>query len=304
MLPGLVFAAFNQLDYSARSLGMGNVFVSVADDSASLFANPSGIANMKSWEVQASYNKLVIGTGDDIGENYLGVVYPTKNYGSFGLSWYSFGDTAYSETIYQLAYSYSALNSCFGVNIKYLSNAFASNDWTNINPYFNALSKSVFSFGFSFYSRFFNDFAVGLFIDDFNSPDIGLSSEERLPVTLKGGVSYRQKDTVLAVELISRANLTKVQVGGEITGFRAGDIGLMSFRLGAGFGDGSYFNLFAGTGLKFNIPMIGAGCSFDYGFMLPTGFADGTAGTHKFTLTFTELYKLKEDKSNPEEGLR
>ncbi len=304
LLSGPAFGAFNQLDYSARSVGMGNVFVAVADDSSALFANPSGIGNMKSWEVQLSYNKLVIGTGADIGENYLGVVYPMKNYGSLGFSWYTFGDTVYSETVYQLAYAYSALNSSFGVNVKYLSNAFAANDWTNINPYFSSLSKNVFSFGVSFCSRFFNDFTVGFFMDDFNSPDIGLSTEERLPVTLKGGVSYRQKDTLVAIEIISRANLTKFQVGGEINGFKAGDLGLMSFRLGAGFGDGSYFNICAGTGLKFNIPLVGAGCSFDYGFMLPTAFADGTAGTHKFTLTFTELYNLKDDKLNPEGGLK
>ena len=304
LLPGMIYAAFNQLDYSARSFGMGDVFVAVADDACSLYANPAGIANMKVWEAQLTYNKLMIGTGDDLGENYVGVVYPTKGNGVFGLSMYTFGDTVYSETVYQLAYAYSALNSSFGVNIKYMSNTFAANDWTNINPYFNTLSKSVLSFGLSFHSKFSNDFAVGLFVDDFNSPDIGLSSEEKLPVTLKGGISYRQKDMVVAMELISRGNLSKVQVGTELTGFRAGDLGIMSFRLGAGFGDGSYFNLSAGTGLKFNIPLIGAGCSFDYGFMLPTAFADGTAGTHKFTLTFTELYKLKDDKVNPEEGLR
>ena len=180
LLPGMIYAAFNQLDYSARSFGMGDVFVAVADDACSLYANPAGIANMKVWEAQLTYNKLMIGTGDDLGENYVGVVYPTKGNGVFGLSMYTFGDTVYSETVYQLAYAYSALNSSFGVNIKYMSNTFAANDWTNINPYFNTLSKSVLSFGLSFHSKFFNDFAVGLFVDDFNSPDIGLSSEEKL----------------------------------------------------------------------------------------------------------------------------
>lgn len=53
-----VYSAFENVDYSARSLGMGSAFVSVADDASSVFWNTSGIVRMDQKELEMSYMLL------------------------------------------------------------------------------------------------------------------------------------------------------------------------------------------------------------------------------------------------------
>ena len=296
---GGLYPAFNGLDYSARSFGMGSAFIAVGEDICSIQACPAGLANLKSWQVGMTYSRLSMGVAD-IGENYIAAACSLKDYGAVGLSWYSMGDPVYSETVYTLAYAYAALNSSFGVDIKYMTKGFASNEWTTANTaYFTALSKSVLSFGFSVQSQILKDISVALFMDDFNSPDVGISSEERLPVTLKGGLAYRMKDSTVALQLVSRANIMRFQGGVEATGFNLGDFGLMSFRLGSGVGT-NYFNITGGLGVKFNIPGVGLGCSFDYGVMFPFNYAEGNVGTHKVSLTVTDMFRdIKKNVEGP-----
>ena len=285
------YSAFNNLDYSARTFGMGSASVAIFDDYSSIYACPAGLSALKTWQVGLSYSRLNLLTAD-IGESYIALAYPLKQYGTLGFGWYNMGDLVYSETIYTLAYSFSAMNSSVGVNIKFMTKAYTSNEWTTINSeYFTALSKSVLSFGFSISSQVLRDISIGFFIDDFNEPDIGISAEERLPVTLKGGLAYRMKDTVAGFEVVSRADVLKFQIGAESSGLKLGDFGMFSFRLGSGFGPNSYLNLTAGMGIRFNPGLAGLGMSFDYGFMFPFGFAGGNAGTHKASLTITEMYR-------------
>jgi hypothetical protein len=201
------------------------------------------------------------------------------------------GDTVYSENVFTLAYAYKSLNSSFGVNMKYMMKGYTANEWTAANPYFTSTGKSVLSFGFSVCSQVLKDISFGFFVDDFNSPDIGIGAEEKLPVTLKGGIGYNMKDTVLGLEVVSRADVIRFQGGAEVTGLKAGDFGMLAFRLGTGFGSNNYLNITTGLGIRFNMPFANLGGSFDYGFMYPLGFADGNAGTHKASLTITEMYK-------------
>jgi hypothetical protein len=283
-------AAFINLDYSARTAAMGSACVALADDASSIYANPAGLSNLRTWEILMSYSKPHVGVVD-LSESYMAAAVPVKGLGSFGVSWYNFADPLYGESAYCFAYSYSALNSSFGINVKYLTKAYTSNEWTALNPYFTSLSKSALSAGVSMYTNVLNNISMGFFIDDINTPDLGVGGEEKLPVSLKAGLGYRGKDMIAGLEILSRSSQVKFLGGAEFTGFNLENFGVMSFRVGAGAGSDNFLQLTGGAGIKFNIPVLGIGTSFDYGFIFPLGSASGEMGTHRVSLTVTDFYK-------------
>jgi hypothetical protein len=284
------YASFNIINPSARSLGMGNSFVAVADDINSIYSNPAGLGNLKSWEVLTSYSKLYWGISN-LAESFIGVGVPFKEYGSVGVGWYNFNESLYNENVFYLVYAYPIKDASFGVNFKYLIRNYISNEWVTNNPYFTSLNKSNFSFGFSLFTYLLKDLSFGLFIDDFNQPDVGIV-EEKLPMVIRSGVRLNvDKYNLATAEVFYRNGRIKVHLGGENSSFKTGNFGILCFRLGCGVGSDNYVNVTCGLGYKFNIPYINIGGEFDYGFLFPFGFASGTYGTHKVSLTIRELFK-------------
>lgn len=279
------FGAFNILNPTAKTLGMGNSFVAVANDINSIHSNPAGLVNLKSWEALFSYSKLNLGISN-LNENFIAAGIPFKEYGSIGLGWYNFNETTYYENVFYLAYAYPIKDGGFGINIKYLNKGYTSNEWTEINPYFSDLVKSNFSLGLSLFSYIAKDLAFGFFIDDFNEPNVAISGEEKLPMTIRGGVSYNFGKILLSsAEVHYRNYQWKIHLGNEIEGFKTADFGMLNFFIGGGVGSNNYANFTAGIGYKFNIPNLNLGGEFDYGFLFPIGFATGNSGTHKVSLT-------------------
>ncbi|MFH1824848.1 MAG: hypothetical protein ABH873_06445 [Candidatus Firestonebacteria bacterium] len=294
------YGAFNIMSPSARVLGMGNSFVAVADDVNSIYANPAGLGNLKSWEVLSSYSKLYWGISN-LSESFICVGVPFKEYGSVGVGWYNFNESLYNETVFYLAYAYPIKDASFGINFKYLIRNYVSNEWVSINPYFTGLNKSNFSFGLSLFTSTIKDLSFGLFIDDINQPDVGIL-EERLPMVVRSGVRYNVgKYDLVTTEVFYRNNRVKVHLGVEDNSTKTGNFGILSFRIGGGAGSDNYMNFTVGLGYKFNIPYINIGGEFDYGFLFPLGFASGTAGTHKFSLTIRDVFKELSKTSTEEE---
>ena len=288
------YGAFNIISPSARPLGMGNSFTGVADDINALTSNPAGLINMTSYQGTFSYNRIFWGISD-LGENFIAVGLPIKGLGSFGLGYYSFSDTLYRESVISLGVAYPVpvfAKSAVGVNVKYLSKAYVANEWTALNPYFTALSVSTFSFGVSFYGRLNSEISFGVFADDINQPNVAVNGSENLPYNVKAGVKYSlDKSTLVSLEGDYRNNEFKLFLGGENSSIKTGNFGILNIRMGGGFGTGSYTNVTAGLGYKFNIPGLNIGGCFDYGFLFPLTFASGSNGTHKFTFTVSELFK-------------
>ncbi|MEI7905205.1 MAG: hypothetical protein WCI43_07315, partial [Candidatus Firestonebacteria bacterium] len=67
------YPAFNSLDYSARSFGMGSAFIAVGDDLSSIQACPAGLSMLKTWQLGMTYSRLSMGIIDNLGENYIAV---------------------------------------------------------------------------------------------------------------------------------------------------------------------------------------------------------------------------------------
>lgn len=114
-----VYGAFENVNYGARSLGMGSAFVSVADDASSIFNNPAGIMRSSQTELGMSYMELY----ELVSYSALSYIQKIKNNG-FGIGVISSDDkdSIYQEAEIMLAYSRQIVqNLNFGANIRYLS---------------------------------------------------------------------------------------------------------------------------------------------------------------------------------------
>jgi len=290
------YGAFNMINSSARALGMGNAFVAVADDINCLLDNPAGLVNLKSWEATFTATKIAWGV-DNMGEGFIAGGVPLKGLGAVGAGYYNFSHPLYSENVFYFAFSMPVpllMKSSASISAKYLTKSYTANDWTNsaLNPDFTALSKSNFSIGASMYTMVNKDFSLGLFVDDINSPDVGAFSVEALPITARLGLNYfMDKSTFITLEGYTRGRDNRVYFGGENSAFKTGNFGVVLIRVGGGAGNNGYLNLTAGLGYKFNIPYMGVGGQFDYGFQLPMNFVSGSSGNHMVSLTIREKYK-------------
>jgi hypothetical protein len=113
------YGAFENVDYGARSLGMGSAYISVADDASAVFWNTSGIARIEQNELEMSYMEL-----------YYLVSYGSLSYaqrikgGSVGLGVISSSDSdgVYQEMELVACYGRKFFNNLsVGSGVKYLS---------------------------------------------------------------------------------------------------------------------------------------------------------------------------------------
>ena len=79
---GTTAAKFLSIGMGPRANAMGGAFTSVANDASALYWNPAGIALVNSYEGLFTYTSLFA----DINTNFLGIVIPAGEAGTFGLS--------------------------------------------------------------------------------------------------------------------------------------------------------------------------------------------------------------------------
>ncbi len=79
---GTTAAKVLSIPVGSRALGMGGAFVSVADDATAMYWNPSGIARLNTNEFVFMHSNWLA----DIRFDYVGLVIPLGNIGSFGLN--------------------------------------------------------------------------------------------------------------------------------------------------------------------------------------------------------------------------
>ncbi len=79
---GTSAAQFLKIPVGARAISMGSSFASIADDATSMYWNPSGIANVNSFEIYASHSQWIA----EIDHNYFGLVVPIDEQSSVGIN--------------------------------------------------------------------------------------------------------------------------------------------------------------------------------------------------------------------------
>ncbi|MCX5777187.1 MAG: hypothetical protein NTX32_06145, partial [Candidatus Firestonebacteria bacterium] len=295
MMKPFGYGYFPMINSSARALGMGNAYVGVADDVNSLLGNPAGLANVDTLEATFTGTKLNWGISD-MGEGFGALVLPLKGIGAIGAGYYSFSDPGYKESVVYFGYALLVplfKKTAVGISGKYMSYNIPSSEWTVFNPFFTVygLSKSSLSFGASIYAQLDKNTAAGIFIDNINTPDVGLEAET-LPATIRGGLKYNiEKNSFVTLEGYMRGRDFKVLFGGENDSLKTGDFGVLLFRMGGGAGNNGYLNVTAGLGYRFNLPGVNIGGQVDYGFQFPLNFVSGNSGTHMASITFRGSYK-------------
>ena len=157
--------AFERINGGARPEALGGAFTACADDYNSIFYNPAGLSELTSYEVSFFY---MIPYGlKELGVKCFAFVLPVKNCG-FGITSQQMGTDLYRES--KLVFSagmriYRGL--ALGLNSKLLN--------IRIQGYG---SNSLLAMDVGMLYDFGNDFKLGMFINNVNSPTIGKAKEK------------------------------------------------------------------------------------------------------------------------------
>jgi len=79
---GTTSAGFLGIDVGASAVAMGGAYVAVAEDASAMYWNPAGIARMDKFSTLFHHTKWLA----DISINYMGIVLPVTDFGSFGVN--------------------------------------------------------------------------------------------------------------------------------------------------------------------------------------------------------------------------
>jgi len=211
---------FLKINIGARAIGMGGAATGLADDESALYYNPSGIAGTKETRWIGGYHNYFV----DMQSGFVGMIFPLSEksavagyfdylgYGEFvetdtsgqRLGTFGGGDMVLAATYgHQLGYRFK-----LGVSAKFI--------FEKVQEY------SATGFAFDMGARYSDDrerFTGGVMIQNLGKQLSALGVEKyRLPLTLRGGISYRPRGLplLLASDLIMPVdNDIEIAVGGE-----------------------------------------------------------------------------------------
>ncbi|MFA5113062.1 MAG: PorV/PorQ family protein [Candidatus Margulisiibacteriota bacterium] len=232
---------FLKLGAGARPLAMGDAYTGLADDSAAIFYNPAGLANLNFPEVMTMYNKYLV----DSLQQAAGIVYPTR-YGIIGVGYSGFnsGDIQGYDQNGAATTVFTTGSSCltlalgrqfnpalsYGISLKQVSEKLADN------------SASALAADAGLFYRINQNVTAGLAATNLGAGLKFISDNTPFPTAYRGGLAFSGRlygDAVnLTGDLVSYADGTKMNFGAEyvlrnLLSLRAGLSG-NSLRAGLG----------------------------------------------------------------------
>lgn len=308
----LSFAAFQDTGWGPRAGGMGNTFTAIADDASAPLWNPAGIAQMEMFETAFMYNKLFAGIEDvNLTQMFASGAYPAAA-GTFGFTFTDFALWGYyRENMVSAAYSgdlASVLKTGFpfmaGINLKYLTHSYTLDDRTqNLNdPVFEETSAGGFTPDIGFLLKPSN-ISFGVSALNILQPDVGLKTEDKVPMILKFGAAYRVGDwSAIGGENITPTadvsyrkpadNDADIKVSGGIeTWF---NYHTWAARLGGNDREMT-------AGFSYNKMLKESAVQLDYAVLFPLQLS-GTSGSHRLALTFK--FSLPEKRKSRRSGAK
>ncbi len=169
---GTTAAGFLSIDVGAQAVSMGGAYVAVANDATSMYWNVAGIARIQNYQAVFNHSKWIA----DVNINYLGMVIPLYNVGTFGVNVTSMtmdemerttidkpegtGDT-FAAGSYALGLAFARnLTDRFsiGFNVKYITE----------NIYNSSASGVAFDIGTLFTTQF-NGLKIGMSITNYGT---------------------------------------------------------------------------------------------------------------------------------------
>ncbi len=294
-------AAFQDHLWGARPAGLGGAFTALADDANAPAYNPAGISFLQKQEITFMYAQLYSGLDLRVGQtetsklglNYFSYVPQIREraYGSFALSWSNFtASNLLREDTFSLTYAnrvtFDSIDQkpifAYGTNLKLLKRTYSTDNRTANDVVFQS-GRDADAIGLDLGVMYRPNFDLlpglkfGANAQNFNEPNVGLHTTDRVPAKYTLGLAYQDLKFRLlnpAIDFSRRDGRTLVSFAWE--GWMARDA--FAFRLGGnkdqiGGGLGYQFHLFGGTSLR-----------LDYSLLVPVQ-VDGSNGSHRFSIT-------------------
>jgi hypothetical protein len=283
-------AYFQDPGAGARPLGMGGAYVAAADDCNSLFWNPAGLTRIHKQEFIATFSSLYTGLNaklynsefDRLGYHFIGYVYPSRM-GSFGTGWNTLQSHFYDESTLCLSYGGELRERlCIGLNLKRLSWKMQGNEYTRMDKDIpdDGASQSGFTLDLGALFKANNNLSFGFSAENLIPADVGLNTENQVPVNSRAGIAYRAYNPKnLNLELLYVMEITyrdeaSIRMGAEgwfldkILGVRAG------------------WNPTSATmGLSYRLVKNLLEMQLDYAFIYPLYIRE-TYGSHRISVIF------------------
>ncbi len=275
-------SGFVGLPISVRAMGMGGVFVAIADDYGACYFNPAGLVQIRQRQLGTMHVNLH-GLGL-LHHYFLSLVEPTTGMGAGGISWSRLSaDLEPEKWNYDLIfYSYGQffspnklspknVFSSWGVNLKYLKQ---TTTWEEGSGY--GLDAAFFIRG--------RKFSWGAKVEDLISQvKWGTQRKESMPLTVKLGTAYRFSPRgLLALDIdISREDFPReIRLGGEWWPIQGIGIRLGIVKTFQKFAD---FRPTAGIGFHLPVGKKIGRIEFNYAFLSNRDLRH----THRFSLSYS-----------------
>ena len=283
---------FEDLGYSARSVGMGGVGISVHGAPYGLFYNPANIYSSKNMSFYTTYSNLFPGIEDDqITYATASGIVPISFLGSLGTGITFLHSDFWKEYTLHGAYAKELFSGfTIGGAVKYLGWSAAAAEGES------ALSYNGFTFdaGVLYCIKDLipnSEITLGASMQNISEPSIassGSSDNAKLPRKLGVGISFfsTQYDYLLAVDVVREQDVYWLKTGAEFLGYKGELFSIpVSFLARVGYyeiikSDFSEANgLNGGFGLKVEDYML------DYAYHYPHLIED-IGGSHKISFSF------------------
>lgn len=253
--------------FGARELSLGGSNITHASPSAAVFWNSSRLARAEHFEITGYHSKLY---QSDVAYQYMGLVYPTLDYGSFGIGIARLGISginkrdennfdmgSFDDSRLGIYLAYGKSTSNYDIGIMFNIESHSIDNYSNTSsPGVNiSLSKS-----FAIDNSFINQFSTSIQYSNLLKPTMKLTEES---VTYPGQLQLGLSTNLLSVD--NSKNDLKLY-----TRFSKTDNISLAFSSGVEYTYNNILNL--RTGIREGKPSYGAGLyygllSFDYAFV-------------------------------------
>ncbi|MCI0473412.1 MAG: PorV/PorQ family protein [Ignavibacteria bacterium] len=262
--------SFLKLGVGARSIAMGEAFVSLADDGTAYIYNPAMMNATENGNVTAMYNSSMF----DMTNNFIGAKFRMKKFGiGIGLLNTTVSDIEVRTIPGAPLEKFNATNFSGGISLSYEAYKGLSLGTTVKMIYEKIYIDEASGFGFDFGASYrINNFSFGAVFANIGSMNELKNSETKLPASVRFGGSYFYKQDEFTVT--GAADGFKVLDGGAFHGHIGLEGGYKDFLfLRTGYQTG-YDNkgFTAGLGLKYKSLYV------DYAFQpYNSGFGSGNS---------------------------
>jgi len=277
---------------------MGGAFAALADEPSAVMWNPAGLAQVRQTEIATAHDFLYTRLGEDkLGRTYIGCISPVMESGAFGLNLIRLQSILYTESTIAVSYSQRLGPLYFGLSAKGLFASFAENEYTRIDPLFQAkgLLTKGFSIDLGLLLNVRDVLSLGVSAQNINQPNMALGEEESvLPLELNAGIALKSLKVNSCFDFTFRND--KIMGKRDINlrfGLETWPLNDVGLRAGV-----NLYELAAGASYRFKSQEVELQLDYAFRYPMPSRFVQApitnTMGSHQFSLSlrFENLLRL------------